>query len=374
MAEGIYPDSLMYNPPWQVNWSPRVGISHAVSASGKIFFNYGHFYQPPRSLYLFAINQRAEEGWSLRQVGNPKLKMEKTVAWEVGYEHDITRIYRLALSGYYRHVMDEVSRYQYRGNINNGVEMYFYRNDDYHDIRGFELKAEKRVGKYVTGSFNYDFTLNSSGHSGFFREYQQGQEDYLSLAENGSYAVTSYDSVLQVRETRDRLQLNYPGRGRIRISLNLHTPDKFGPSYLTIHPLGGIQANFLYQWTEGAKFTYNPTGTFYVSENMQWMGYRQTDLKLSKKIGLKIADLLIYMEVYNLFNTKNFNMITYFGSPEEDGAPYPQQQAVYYDSILENGYKLGETGKPGIRLPYGPEYAMFFPKRDIYFGMSISLR
>jgi hypothetical protein len=96
-------------------------------------------------------------------------------------------------------------------------------------------------------------------------------------------------------------------------------------------------------------------------------------MKLSKRVRLANVELTMYMEVYNLFNTRNFNMINYFGSPERDGGPATDRQSVYYDSIIANGYKPGETDKPGIHLPYGPEYALYFPKRDIFFGLKLDL-
>ena len=372
LARDVFPDSLLFDPPWQVNWSPRLGISHPISDKAKIFFNYGHSYQPPRSIHLFAVNQRCSEDWRLRTVGNPRLKMEKTIAWEVGYEHNLLEMYRLALSGYYRYTGDEVSTFQYHGNSSNNVKMYLPQNYRYNDIRGIDFKLEKRIGRFVTGWFSYDYSLRSTGDTGYEHEYQQGHADYLAESENGVYVVAPYDSVL--RERSGRAQTVYPSRSRIRFSLDLHTPSEFGPQLLGIYLIGGWRANFLYQWNEGVKFTYNPEGRFYVQENMQWMGYRQMDMKLSKRITLAQVEITFYTEVYNLFNTKNFNMINYFGNPTEDGAPFAASQTVYYDSIIENDYRVGETGKEGIHLPYGPEYALYFPKRDVHFGIKVNLR
>lgn len=372
LALDMIPDSLLFDPPWQVNWSPRLGISHPISDRAKIFFNYGHAYQPPRSIHLFALNQRCSEEWSLRTAGNPRLKMEKTIAWEVGYEHNILDKYRLAISGYYRYTGDEVSTFQYYGNSSNNVKMYLPQNYGYNDIRGLDLKLEKRAGRFLTGWLSYDYNLRSTGRTGYSYEYQQGYSSYLSEADNGVYVDAPYDSVL--RERSNRSQTVYPSRSRVRINLDFHTPSRFGPRFLGLYPLGEWRANFMYVWNEGATFTYNPEGKFYVQENMQWMGFRQTDMKLTKRMGLAHVEVTFYMEVYNLFNTKNFNMINYFGSPTADGAPFPAGQAVYYDSIIEQGYQVGETDKKGIHLPYGPEYALFFPKRDVYFGLKVSLR
>jgi hypothetical protein len=368
------PDSLMFDPPWQVTWSPRVGISHPVSENAKIFFNYGHFYQSPRSLYLYAIHQRQKDGWKLRDIGNPRLKMEKTVAWEVGYEHNFLNMFQAAVNGYYKRVCDERSQYVYRGSHGGDdvVNLYSSRNDGYRDVRGFDLKLEKRVGEFITGWVNYDYELHSQGQGGYDNEYQKGHEDYDQIG--GYYFDVPYDTAKVRRDPSDRSQTIYPPRSRVRFSIDLHTPPAFGPKIWGINPLGSWRANFMFQWTEGVKFTYNPQGLPYVEENMQWMGYRQTDLKLSKRFRFGIVDAIFYLEVYNLFNTKNFNMINYFGNPALDGAPNPEAQRIYYDSIIEHGYKPGETDKPGIVMPWGPENALYFPRRDVYFGVTFNFR
>jgi hypothetical protein len=365
LKPGGIPDSLLFNPEWQVTWSPRIGISHPVSENGKIFFNYGHFHQPPRSIYLFALHQRYEEGWKLREAGNPRLRMERTVAWEVGYEHNIMNIFRIALTGYYRRIDNEISRCRYYSD--GAVELYSTRNDSYRDVRGFEGKFEKRVGKFISGWISYDFELHSKGQGGYFAEYQYGNNN--DLDDEDYLAYVPYDTNPVRRKPASSAQNIFPPRSRIRFNIGLHTPIGYGIKFNGISPFGGWRANFVFQWTEGVKFTYNPQALPYVEQNMQWKGYRQTDLKVSKSINFLMVDAILYLEIYNLFNTRNFNMINYFGNPSEDGTPNPTPQKIYYDSIIENGYQAGDTDKPGIILPWGPEYALFFPKRDIYFGI-----
>ena len=364
------PDSLLFNPPWQVTFSPRIGISHPVSANGKIFFNYGHFYQPPRSIYLYALHQRKDEGWKLREAGNPRLKMEKTIAWEIGYEHNIYNMFLVAVSGYYRRIDNERSRYIYhsKGNI---TELYSSANNRYRDIRGLDIKLEKRVGQFITGWISYDFELHSQGESGYQEEYQAGHDAYN--VDGGQYFDVSYDKNSVRREPSSNAQTILPSRSRLRFNIGLHTPENYGPPVLGIDLLGGWRANFLFNWTEGLVFTYNPQALPYVEDNMQWNGFRQTDLKLSKRFIFGKVSALFYLEVFNLFNTKNFNMINYFGNPSKDGAPNPEPQRIYYDSIIEHGYDPGDTDKPGIILPRGPQYVLYFPQRDIHFGFSFNI-
>jgi len=368
---GEIADSLMFNPPWKIVLSPRIGIAHPVSENGKIFFNYGHFYQRPRSIYLYALHQRANEGWSLREAGNPGLKMEKTMAWEVGYEHNILNMFKAAVSGYYKRISNEISSFRYRG-VDDDVEIYSWKNNGYRNIRGVEVKLEKRVGTYITGWISYDYELHSQGETGYDEEFQKGHDDYNQSG--GFYFDVPYDTAQVRRSVSGMTQIIAPSRSRIRCNIGLHTPTNFGQEIVGINILGDWNANLTFRWTEGLKFTYNPDGLPYVEENMQWKGYRQTDLKLSKLIKLGNVNATLYLEVYNLFNTKNFNMINYFGNPSKDGAPNPEPQKIYYDSIIDHGYQPGDTDKPGIILPWGPQHALYFPKRDIYFGISFNFR
>lgn len=301
--------------------------------------------------------------------------MEKTVAWEVGYEHNILNMFRAAASGYYRRMSNEITRYIYHSHYQRSddfVKLYSTRNDGYRDISGLELKLEKRVGKFLTGWISYDYELYSRGHGGYDDEYQKGHDDYE--VDEGFYFDVPYDTnqVRREKPSRSSAQVIYQPRSRIRFNIDLHTPEKFGPKFGGINLLGNWRANFSFRWTEGVKFTYNPDALPYLEENMQWKGYRQTDLKLTKRVRFGFVNATLYLEVYNLFNTKNFNMINYFGSPTQDGTPNPEPQKIYYDSIIEYGYKPGDTDKPGIILPWGPEHALFFPKRDIFFGVTFN--
>ena len=53
--------------------SPRVGISHPISTTAKIFFNYGHMYQRPAMYDLYRIEyqtrarQVASRAWATRR-------------------------------------------------------------------------------------------------------------------------------------------------------------------------------------------------------------------------------------------------------------------------------------------------------------------
>ncbi|MCB0307396.1 MAG: TonB-dependent receptor, partial [Calditrichaeota bacterium] len=69
----------------QLTISPRLGISHPITINSKLFFNYGHFRQMPISDRLYNVRRTFQDQLSL--IGDPNLPLQKTVAYELGYEH-----------------------------------------------------------------------------------------------------------------------------------------------------------------------------------------------------------------------------------------------------------------------------------------------
>ncbi|RMD96325.1 MAG: TonB-dependent receptor, partial [Calditrichaeota bacterium] len=89
--------------PAQVYFSPRIGVAHPVTESLSLHFAYGHFVQRPdfRDIFFTHDIQRA-----FRLVGNPRAKMQKTVAFEVGLKQAIANIIAVDISVYYRDIFD----------------------------------------------------------------------------------------------------------------------------------------------------------------------------------------------------------------------------------------------------------------------------
>ncbi|HDR05944.1 MAG TPA: TonB-dependent receptor, partial [Candidatus Marinimicrobia bacterium] len=82
------PDSLKEKAEWQFKVSPRLGISHPISETAKLFFNYGHYYQLPSAENMFEL----EYQFSTSQVnyfGNPSLGLARTISYEVGFDKSL---------------------------------------------------------------------------------------------------------------------------------------------------------------------------------------------------------------------------------------------------------------------------------------------
>lgn len=308
--------------------SPRLGIAHPITENAKLYFNYGHFRQEPESSYRFRL-QRESNGL-VTSIGNPDLVLEKTVAYELGFEQSIMNAYLLKLAGYYKDVTDQPGWIAYR-NIKGTVQYSKTENNNYADIRGFELTINKRLGKFFTGFINYTYEVQSSGHFGYLRYYEDPNEqrNYLRL----------------------KPEVSKPhARPWSRLNLDFHTPMEFGPLWAGgWFPLGDWRLNILADWRTGTYYTYNPSELPGVVDNTQWRDWWNVDLRLAKSVNFYDTEFQFYMDVSNLFNFKYLN---YAGFADN-------YDWLFYLESLNFSYEEGEehgSDRIGDYRPLGVAY------------------
>jgi outer membrane receptor protein involved in Fe transport len=264
--------------------SPRLGISHPITENSKFYFNYGHFQSEPSSTYRFRI-QREYSG-KVTSIGNPNLDFERTIAYEVGYSHNLFDQYLLNIAGYYKDISSQIGWITYT-NLNNSVVYSRSENNFYEDVRGIEITLDKRKGEWITGFINYTYMVNTSGYFGLLRYYEDPnlQRDY---------------------ESRNLYQERPEPRPYFRANLVFRTPEDFGPSMGIIKPLSEWNFSFLFNWKAGAFTTYNPDNILGVGviNNVQWKDTYFLDLRISKMFDLKRGNIQIYADIDNLLNTK----------------------------------------------------------------------
>ena len=265
----------------QLKISPRFGISHPISENARIFFNYGHFYSLARTRDLYGIGMGNPIS-PLTFLGNPSAEMPKTVAYELGYEHQIAD-YLLHVAGYYKNVTDQTGDISYIG-YDEVVDYNTTANNNYEDIRGFEVSLRKRFGRWITGWINYDYRVLSYGYTG--RQYYY--QDRRMQATSGLYEI--------VKEQEDV-------RPVLRAQVTLKTPEDFGPV------MGGWNLSLLYSWREGALFSWDPLrlATPEVINNVRWKPYYMIDARLSKNVELGGNSIELYVNVNNLFDIKRLS-------------------------------------------------------------------
>jgi hypothetical protein len=278
--------SLLDNPPgWpetenkiQTCLSPRLGVSFPITESSKLYFNYGHFYQRPPIAFMYNLN--VVSGGV--QVPTPSLKMAQTISYEFGYEQMFFDDFIVNVTAYYKDVKGEplsrtyVDYYQY-----NVTE---YVPDAYKDIRGLELRLERPIGEFVTFNAMYDYMVQSSGQSGLSTVYENKVENQDELR----YA---------------NLTLTDP-RPRANINLNFHTPNDFGPRWLSINWLANIYANFFFEWRDGGSFLFNPTAPVEDQIYFERVDRWNIDFRGSKAFHTSLGILEFVVTIQNLTNNK----------------------------------------------------------------------
>jgi len=264
--------------------SPRLGISHPITENSKLYFNYGHFQTEPSSTYRFRI-QREYNG-KVTSIGNPNLDFEQTIAYEVGYSHNLFGQYLLNIAGYYKDISSQIGWITYT-NLNNSVVYSRTENNFYEDIRGAEITLDKRKGQWITGFINYTYMVKTSGYFGLLRYYQDPnlQRDY---------------------ESQNLYQERPEPRPYFRANIVFRTPEDFGPSLGSVKPLSDWNIGFLFNWKAGAYATYNPDNILGVGviNNVQWEDTYFLDLRVSKMFDLKRVKVQFYADVDNLLNSK----------------------------------------------------------------------
>ncbi len=149
--------------------SPRLSFAYSVTDESKIFFSYGHFFQFPPYSNIYTgqeafLNPRTEIRTGIlstvggnRAVGNPDLKPQTTISYEVGYEQEITPDIAMYFKGYYRNIRNLLATDI--GFLGNGASYAYYTNRDYGNVRGINFTLKKRMMDSYAYSIDYTYQI-----------------------------------------------------------------------------------------------------------------------------------------------------------------------------------------------------------------------
>ena len=376
-------DTLLEKKPTkiQLNLSPRLGISFPISENSKLYFNYGHFRQLPVQSDLFRL-VRSTDNNAISSLGNPNIELPKTVAYELGYEHNLFDQFLLHVAGYYKDVSNQSRSINYRSG-DNTVSYVVTTPSNYQDIRGFEATITKNRGNWVQGFVNYTYRVSTSGN---FEFDQYNQNPALQR--------------LYEREYRNNYQSKPVPTPYARANLYFFTPHSYGPKLLSVQPLSDWHLSVLASWSAGGYFTWAGGGSIPgIENNVQWRDTYNINLRFSKTIRIKQLEVDIFADIDNALNTKTFSSYGFYDSKD---------YIAYMKSLhlpAEIGDKLTYGNIPGNdrpgdyrTVPYEPydpndpdkahqkkvldskayidmpnqEYFTFLNPRDIFFGIRLN--
>lgn len=146
--------------------SPRMAVAYPISDKGVIHFAYGYFFKVPDYSFLYDDTdyKLTEAGTNFGIFGNPDLKPETTVSYELGIKQEIYSGTRLELRAFYR----DARNYVASGipiDLGDGKTYYTYVNKDYSNSRGFIATFYKRLDRYFGGQLDYTYQIAEGANS-----------------------------------------------------------------------------------------------------------------------------------------------------------------------------------------------------------------
>ncbi|MGH7450182.1 MAG: outer membrane beta-barrel protein, partial [bacterium] len=299
----------------QVTLSPRLGVSFPVTVNSKLYFNYGHFRQvlDARNLYQF---QLAWNG-NIYRLGDPNQPLQRTVAYELGYEQNLLDQYLLRLSGFYRDT-DNQSRAVLFTSIDRLVSYRLSEPLNYSDVRGFELTLNKTRGRWLRGFVNYTFQQFKSGDFGL------GQSNESVVAQR-DYELTSTEHY------QDRPVSQPFGT----LNLEFVIPKDFGPKLAQ-----DFRLDLLGTWRAGRHYTWVGPGGGTIpglQNNVQMKDFWSLDLRISKNVSTTLGQAQFFLDVNNVLNLK----FMYFHPDGPYGGPFEGDRD--YENYMTSLHLPGDT-------------------------------
>ncbi|MFH0883600.1 MAG: TonB-dependent receptor [bacterium] len=324
--------------------SPRLGVSHPVTDSDVLFFNYGHFSQRPKYAYVFS-KLRSYSPSTYQLFGNPNLNPQTTVSYEMGIKHRFTGNQVLEISAFYKDLYDYATSFQVTSSnprLGN-ISYYQYFNQDYARVRGLEMRFRARQGTYWSGNVDFAYQIATGKSSSAAAAIQAAADTHIQEKTLGEEYL-AWDTPI-----------------RLGLTVWLRVPPNSPPHWFGINWPTNWGGSVRWDLSTGKRYTpivltnegqdYQESGERY-SELAPW--WNTVDIKLYKEIPLaQRTSVRFFIEALNAFDFKVPNQINALtGHPYERGDPAP----VSWENA--QGFILVDPGR--YKAP-----------RQVFFGTSV---
>jgi outer membrane receptor protein involved in Fe transport len=139
--------------------APRIGVSYPISDKAALFFAYAHLYQMPGMNDAFAnADYRALQNLQAASdrfgvMGNPDIKPQKTVTYQLGYKQALNDRFGMDLTAFYKDIRDLlgveiISTY-------NDARYARYTNVDFGSVVGFTVMLDQRPIGPLSATLDY---------------------------------------------------------------------------------------------------------------------------------------------------------------------------------------------------------------------------
>ncbi|MBK7979860.1 MAG: TonB-dependent receptor [Ignavibacteriae bacterium] len=260
-------------PEFQV--SPRLGVSFPISDQGAIHFSYGHFFQIPTFDVLYTNGAYViVEGALSSIIGNPNLKAQKTVKYELGVQQVVFPNISVDASIYYSDINNLLGTEVIKTYDGDLYGRYF--NRDYGNVRGLVLTLDKRYADMFSAKIDYTYQV------------AQG---------NASDPLTNfYNQQTQPPKESNKkvVPLNWDQNHTLNASITIGDAKDWTVGLIFNYGSG-------MPYTEDARFTQN----LRFENNGRKPTVLNLDLKATKTLEIYGLFFNTYLLVYNLFDIKN---------------------------------------------------------------------
>jgi outer membrane receptor protein involved in Fe transport len=319
--------------------SPRLGIAFPITDRGVIHFSYGHFFQIPQFQYLYAnpdfkISSGTTSSTAL--FGNPDLKPQRTVMYELGLQQQLSDNIGIDLTMFYRDVRDWVGTssvpiptYQV------GVSYAQFINKDYENVRGVTLKFERRMSDNF--SFRVDYTFQIADGT-----YSNPTDAFNAISSNQAPVLALVPMNWDQRHTLNS-QLIYSKSDWIVSLIGTYwSGQPYTPSFPRSESSGSSAVSGL------------------TTNSVNKPDLKNVDLSISKKIQMSQSIFLeLFLNVYNLLDEKDATGVySDTGSPETTTTFRPEE--ISYNS------KRISSPEDYVNQP-----AWYTAPRQIQFGITL---
>lgn len=329
----------------QINVMPRIAFSFPISDVANFFAHYDVLTQRPSDGLMrfdpkdyYFIGSTSSSPF----ITNSNLKPEKTIDYEIGYNQVLNQKKNAALkiTAFYRELRDQITLVS----LTNAYPKTYqtYANKDFGTVKGLSAEFDLRRSGGISLTANY--TLQFAEGSG-------------SNANSGANLSGSDQPNLRIT-----LPLDYDQRHTMTINLDYRFgegKDYKGPQFnrkkkdavQTVQVLQNVGANVVFRIGSGTPYTRDVSATP-VGGRSQINGsingstkpwQFRTDLRIDKSIDLtlgkkdsekkKDANLVIYLQILNILNTRNvLGVYNYTGNPDDDGYLTSSQGELYVNS------------------------------------------
>ncbi|MGD0037999.1 MAG: carboxypeptidase-like regulatory domain-containing protein [Bacteroidota bacterium] len=335
-----YNDTIQYakeRVKSDISFSPRLGISHPITESSKLYFNYGHFKEMPAYDEIYRIGRGA--AGDMRNYGNPNLPQAQTVSYELGFDQSLFDTYLIQIAAFYNDISSQQA-FTFYTSDQKSIAYYAANNNSYSDIRGLELTLRKTSGDWVRGFINYIYQVATSG--------QFGQ---VTIADN-----PAEQAILDNNQTNPLYLLvrqKPVPQPRANASITFLTPNNFGPHFLS-DLWGDWSFNIEANWKAGQWITYNPQLATAIQNNVQVTDYFNVNIRLNKTFSFKNFAVTVFMETNNLLNAKRLSGESFYDPSDfnfyMESLHLPQSPA-YSNTNIPGNDRVGAYCTDGVYTP-----------------------